>query len=65
MESKEFFHEDFTNSLNSAVSQVTSPVIAPTLQLRALDVAAVVSLLAVADPKSATRSVCIYHFPGA
>jgi hypothetical protein len=43
------------NVLNSAVNQATSPVTAPTLQLKELDVAAVVSLPVVVDPKSAIR----------
>lgn len=58
----ELFHKEYTNSFDSAVSQVTSPVTAPTLQLRALDVAVVVSLLVAVDLKSATRSVCTYDF---
>lgn len=45
-----------SNISNSAVNQATSPVTAPTPQLRVLDVAAVVVVsLPVVDPKSATR----------
>ena len=49
---------DFVNVFDSAANQVTSLVTAPTLPLRALDVAAVAShpvVVVVVDPKSATR----------